>query len=94
MASRVTHGPKVDCWCCAGEGKVFLTVVLFRVYEAVIAGNDTASKIHEALAGQDGAKQHAINNRLVELVEMGVLAKEKVGRQWVYRRAEGEEEER
>ena len=81
----------VPCDHCGGTGKVLLSAVLFRVVEAVTAGHRTAKEVSDHLSGTETVGKTAINNRLEELREYGLLTRKKVGRFYVYDVVKGEE---
>ena len=84
MSSKAKTGPMVPCDHCGGTGKVLLSAVLFRVLESVTAGHRTAKEVSAHLSGTETVGKTAINNRLEELREYGLLTRKKVGRFYVY----------
>jgi hypothetical protein len=88
MRSRAKQGPSVPCPTCGGTGKVKLTPRLLRVLTLVEEGHDTAAKVYAALDGEDDVQKTAINYRLEELWQYGLLGRTMRSHRWIYHRIE------
>jgi len=93
--TKATTGPSIPCRVCGGSGKIHLSAGMYRVYQLVQQGFDTADAVYNQLDKADDIGKKAVSMRLKILWEDGVLTRNetKRGRQWAYGVAEQREEE-
>ena len=79
------------CPRCRGAGKVPLSEHLLSVLRLLERKSGTAIELRERAGGDRrwAPTAKAFNNRLEELRGLGLVTREKVGREWVYGIAEG-----
>lgn len=84
MAEKIN----IPCSKCGGTGCVQLPPRMLHVLKMVGEGHDTAPKLH---AFEDDVTITAINNRLEDLRNLGLLARRKSGKTWIYSLVERKE---
>lgn len=80
---------EICCSHCHGSGKVPLPSKFLRTL-GVIEGEMSPREVFEILMKieQDEVGITAINNRLNDLFDLGLLTRRKVKKQWLFRRIE------
>lgn len=75
--------PMVECECCCGSGKAPLSETLWSTLRVVVGlGKATAAQI--AGLSPDRVAHTAMNNRLEHLRDLGLVERQKSGREWLY----------
>lgn len=78
-------GPKIKCPRCQGTGKLELFGTLALTLAAVKkAKQATAPALHKALNPDGKLQVTTFNNRLNDLVGLGLLKRSRDGRTWIY----------
>lgn len=82
--SKLTE-PKIKCPRCGGVGKIELVGALRLTFAMVKkTGRATAPGLHKALNYNGDLQVTTFNNRLNDLVGMGLLKRFRDGRTWIY----------
>lgn len=77
--------PVVICPTCHGQGSIYLDGVLLDTLRTVLRmKRASAPEVHRAMDTTGAFHVTAFNNRLDDLVAMGLLEKSKNGRCWIY----------
>ena len=78
-------GPKIKCPRCDGAGEIELVGALALTFSAVKKSRKaTAPALHKALNHNGDLQVTTFNNRLNDLVGMGLLKRFRDGRTWIY----------
>lgn len=75
---------RIPCDKCSGAGQVDLSDQLQETLDAVARGIKTAPEIHAVVKGNDSFGITAVNHRLDQLINLGLVTRKRHGKAFLY----------